>query len=86
MAFRPVGRISRRRNPPPLLARAFGGLRLRLTRPTIVLVDDIVAKRIDAGDIRLTAVEWKSGANMRIVDVVAPFGGEAEMRGQIVEL
>ncbi|MBR1124346.1 toxin-activating lysine-acyltransferase [Bradyrhizobium lablabi] len=45
-----------------------------------------MAKRIDAGDIRLTAVEWKSGANMRIVDVVAPFGGEAEMRGQIVEL
>lgn len=47
------------------------------------LADDIVAKRIDAGDIRLTAVEWKSGANMRIVDVVAPFGGEAEMRGQV---
>ncbi|MBR1122936.1 toxin-activating lysine-acyltransferase [Bradyrhizobium lablabi] len=47
------------------------------------LADDIVAKRIDAGDVRLTAVEWKSGANMRIVDVVAPFGGEAEMRGQV---
>jgi cytolysin-activating lysine-acyltransferase len=40
-----------------------------------------VAKRIDAGDRRLTAVEWKSGANMRIIDVVAPFGEEAEMRG-----
>jgi cytolysin-activating lysine-acyltransferase len=39
------------------------------------LADDIVAKRIDAGDVRLTAVEWKSGTNMRIVDVVAPFGG-----------
>jgi cytolysin-activating lysine-acyltransferase len=47
------------------------------------LVDEIVAKRIDAGDVRLTAVEWKSGTNMRIVDVVAPFGGEAEMRGQV---
>ena len=44
------------------------------------LVDEIVAKRIDGGDKRLTAVEWKSGANMRIVDIVAPFGGEAEMR------
>jgi cytolysin-activating lysine-acyltransferase len=42
-----------------------------------------VAKRIDAGDKRLTAVEWKSGMNMRIIDVVAPFGGEAQMRGQI---
>ena len=47
------------------------------------LVDDLVAKRIDADDKRLTAVEWKSGANKRIVDVVAPFGGEAEMRGQM---
>jgi cytolysin-activating lysine-acyltransferase len=46
------------------------------------LVDEIVAKRVDAGDTRLTAVEWKSGSHMRIVDVVAPFGGEAEMRKQ----
>jgi cytolysin-activating lysine-acyltransferase len=47
------------------------------------LVDDLVAKRIDAGERRLTAVEWKSGAAMRIVDIVAPFGGEAEMRAQL---
>jgi cytolysin-activating lysine-acyltransferase len=47
------------------------------------LADDLVAKRIDAGDNRLTAVEWKSGTNLRIIDIVAPFGGEAEMRGQI---
>ena len=47
------------------------------------LADDLVAKRIDAGDKRLTAVEWKSGTTMRIIDLVAPFGGEAEMRGQI---
>jgi cytolysin-activating lysine-acyltransferase len=46
------------------------------------LADDLVARRIDAGDKRLAAVEWKSGINMRIIDVVAPFGGEAEMRGQ----
>jgi cytolysin-activating lysine-acyltransferase len=46
------------------------------------LVDDLVAKRIDAGDKRLAAVEWKSGSNMRIVEIVAPFGGEAEMREQ----
>jgi cytolysin-activating lysine-acyltransferase len=47
------------------------------------LVDKLVAKRIDAGDRRLTAVEWKSGTTMRIVDIVAPFGGEAEMRNQL---
>jgi cytolysin-activating lysine-acyltransferase len=47
------------------------------------LADDLVAQRIDAGDKRLTAVEWKSGANRRILDVVAPFGAEAEMRAQL---
>ena len=47
------------------------------------LVDDLVAKRIDDGDNRLSAVEWKSGSNMRIVELVAPFGGEAEIRGSI---
>jgi cytolysin-activating lysine-acyltransferase len=50
------------------------------------LADDLVAKRIDAGDKRLTAVEWKSGTNMRIVELVAPFGGEAEMRGQVASI
>ncbi len=47
------------------------------------LADDLVAKRIDAGDPRLSAVEWKSGTSMRIVELVAPFGGEAEMRAQL---
>jgi cytolysin-activating lysine-acyltransferase len=47
------------------------------------LADEIVAKRIDANDKRLSAVEWKNGTHMRIIDVVAPFGGEAEMRGQV---
>jgi cytolysin-activating lysine-acyltransferase len=47
------------------------------------LADDLVARRIDAGEKRLAAVEWKSGINMRIIDIVAPFGGEAEMREQL---
>jgi cytolysin-activating lysine-acyltransferase len=47
------------------------------------LADELVAKRIDAGDRRLAAVEWKSGPNLRIVELVAPFGGEAEMRAQV---
>ena len=50
------------------------------------LVDDPVAKRIDAGDNRLSAVEWKSGGNMRIVELVAPFGGEAEMRSKVGDI
>jgi cytolysin-activating lysine-acyltransferase len=47
------------------------------------LADRLVAGRIDAGDRRLSAVEWKSGTAMRIVELVAPFGGEAEMRAQL---
>ena len=47
------------------------------------LADELVAKRIDAGDRRLAAVEWKSGAHLRMVELVAPFGGEAEMRAQV---
>jgi len=50
------------------------------------LADDLVAKRIDAGEKRLSTVEWKSGSNMRIVELVAPFGGEAEMRESIGRL
>jgi cytolysin-activating lysine-acyltransferase len=50
------------------------------------LADDLVAKRIDAGDKRLAAVEWKSGINMRIIDIVAPFGGEAEMRSKVGDI
>lgn len=47
------------------------------------LADDAVARRIDAGDRRLAAAEWKSGSIKRIVDIVAPFGAEAEMREQV---
>jgi cytolysin-activating lysine-acyltransferase len=50
------------------------------------LADDLVAKRIDTGDNRLAAVEWKSGTHLRIVELVAPFGGEAEMREQVGSL
>jgi hypothetical protein len=46
----------------------------------------LVAKRIDAGDKRLTAVEWKGGTNVRIVELVAPFGGEAVMREQLSDV
>lgn len=50
------------------------------------LVDDFVAKRIDANDRRLTAVEWKSGPHLRIIELVAPFGGEGEMREQVAAI
>jgi cytolysin-activating lysine-acyltransferase len=50
------------------------------------LADDLVAKRIDAGDNRLSTAEWKSGSLLRIIDIVAPFGGEAEIRESIGRL
>jgi cytolysin-activating lysine-acyltransferase len=50
------------------------------------MADDLVAKRIDAGDRRLSAVEWKSGPHMRLIELVAPFGAEAEMRQQVADL
>ena len=58
-------------------------------QPAAVLLsaqaDEIVAKRIDVGDKRLTPAEWRSGTQRRIVDVVAPFGGEVEMRTQLID-
>jgi cytolysin-activating lysine-acyltransferase len=47
------------------------------------MVDSSVAARMDAGDNRLAVAEWKCGEEFRIVDVVAPFGGEDEMRNKI---
>ena len=47
------------------------------------MANDLVARRIDEGEKRLAAVEWKGGPNMRIVELVAPFGAEAEMREQV---
>ena len=44
------------------------------------MADDLVARRIGGGEKRLAAVGRKSGSNMCIVELVAPFGAEAEMR------
>lgn len=74
---------------PPILLRQFR-IFYKGEQPVGVvlwaLTDDLVAKRIDAGDNRLSAAEWKSGSNMCIVELVAPFGGEAEIRESIGRL
>ena len=46
-------------------------------------VDDAVAKRLDGGDKRLAAAEWRCGPHRRIMEVMAPFGGEQEIRRQL---
>jgi len=46
-------------------------------------VDDAIAKRLDSGDKRLAAAEWRCGPHRRIVEVMAPFGGEQEIRRQL---
>jgi cytolysin-activating lysine-acyltransferase len=50
------------------------------------LADDLVAKRIDANNKRLTAIECGSGINVRIPDIFAPFGGEARMRSKVGDI
>jgi hemolysin-activating ACP:hemolysin acyltransferase len=40
--------------------------------------DGLMTKRIEAVNNCLTAVEWKSGTHMCIVDVVGLFGHESE--------
>ena len=44
------------------------------------LVDDAVERRLHAGEKRLAPAEWKCGTHRRIVEIIAPFGGEEEMR------
>jgi hypothetical protein len=44
---------------------------------------DAVLQQARAGFGTLAAVEWKIGTNMRIVELVAPLGGEAEMRSLV---
>jgi cytolysin-activating lysine-acyltransferase len=46
-------------------------------------VDDAVAKRVDGGDKRLAAAEWRCGPHRRVMEVMAPFGGEQEIRRQL---
>ena len=46
------------------------------------LADDLVARRIDAGETRLAAVEWKSGSQYADHRYRRAVWGEAEMRAQ----
>jgi cytolysin-activating lysine-acyltransferase len=40
---------------------------------------EVMGRPLTPGERQMAAAEWKSGSNMRIIDIVAPFGGEAEM-------
>jgi cytolysin-activating lysine-acyltransferase len=50
------------------------------------LVNSAVQQRLRAGEKRLSAAEWKCGPQREIVDVIAPFGGEEEMRREIEQM
>jgi cytolysin-activating lysine-acyltransferase len=50
------------------------------------LVNAPVQQRLRAGEKRLSAAEWKCGSQREIVDVIAPFGGEEEMRREIEQM
>ncbi len=49
------------------------------------LVDSAVAERMDKGDNRLANGEWRCGEHARLVDVIAPFGQQEEMRRRLEE-
>lgn len=42
-------------------------------------VNGEVAQRLASDDKRLRPQDWKSGDRREVVEIVAPFGGEAEM-------
>ena len=63
---------------PPILLRQFK-LFYQNGQPVAVVlyarVSDEVAARIDAGAPTLRTQDWKSGETMKVVKVIAPFGG-----------
>ena len=42
-------------------------------------VNEEVASRLSAGNARLKPQDWKSGEELWIVDIIAPYGGQDEM-------
>ena len=66
---------------PPVLLRQFR-LFYQEGKPVAAVlyarVSDEVAARLDAGAPTLRPGDWKSGERMRIVKVIAPFGGGEE--------
>ena len=42
-------------------------------------VSDVVAQRLASGNNRLAPGEWKSGENLWVLDICAPFGGVVEL-------
>jgi hemolysin-activating ACP:hemolysin acyltransferase len=48
-------------------------------------VSNEIKARFDAGDLRLAPHEWRSGANIIIVDCVSPFAEREEIEKQFSE-
>jgi cytolysin-activating lysine-acyltransferase len=73
---------------PPILLRQFR-LFYHEGRPAGVVlyarVSPEVAARLDAGAPTLRPADWRSGDVMKVVKVIAPFGGGEEFLKQIVQ-
>jgi len=48
-------------------------------------VSEVVAKRMTEPNMRLQMQDWLSGPEVRIVDVIAPFGGADEIQKEFLE-
>ncbi len=44
-----------------------------------------VAERLSAGNARLKPQDWKSGEDLWVVDIIAPYGGQDEMLKDLKE-
>lgn len=53
---------------------------------TWAFVSDEVHQRLNQGQGKLAPHEWKSGEHAWLIDVVAPFGGDAEMLDELYKL
>jgi len=74
---------------PPLALKQYR-LFTKASRPVAfaswAYVSEEVETRLKAGQTKLKPAEWRSGNRCRIVDVVAPYGGEPEIRTELHDL
>ena len=47
-------------------------------------VSDDVAARLEQPNFRLKPQEWRSGPHIKIIDIIAPFGAEEELKAQFM--
>ena len=47
-------------------------------------VSDEVAARLEQPNFRLQVTDWQSGPNLKIINIIAPFGAKDELKAQFM--